>query len=87
MSPPTRLERLRYSSELTGSYALTLLLHHPDIFLTSLDPPPNIYLVSPWSPPLPAHHPGWYRSYLSYIPDALINTQHLTVSPYRVNAR
>ncbi|RXK42428.1 hypothetical protein M231_00418 [Tremella mesenterica] len=60
-------------------YALHLLLHHPEIFQTILSPPPHLYLISAWSPPLPPDHPDWYRSYLSYIPTGLIKTQHFTI--------
>ena len=76
VSPPT-------TSQLTadGSYTLHLLIHHPTIFADGLVRPPNVYLVSPWSPLLPPDHPDYYPSYFTWIPTPLISTQHYTVRP------
>ncbi|ORX38407.1 Alpha/Beta hydrolase protein [Kockovaella imperatae] len=60
-------------------YALYLLLHHPEAFISSLNPPPFLYLVAPWSPLLPASHPDYYSSAFTWLPDKLIETSHLTV--------
>jgi len=62
-----------------GSYTLHLLIHHPTIFADGLQKPPNVYLVSPWSPLLPPDHPDYYPSYFAWIPTPLISTQHYTV--------
>lgn len=62
-----------------GSYTLHLLIHHPTIFAGGLQTPPNVYLVSPWSPLLPPDHPDYYPSYFTWIPTPLISTQHYTV--------
>jgi hypothetical protein len=46
-----------------------------------LSSPPNVYLVSPWSPLLPTDSPDYYPSYFTWIPTPLISTQHYTVRP------
>jgi len=68
-------------SRAEDSYALHLLIHHPTIFPDGLKTPPNVYLVSPWSPLLPPDHPDYYPSYFTWIPTPLISTQHYTVRP------
>lgn len=60
-------------------FALHLLLNHPGVFHTSLNPPPKLYLIAPWSPLLPRNHPDYYSSHLAWIPDKLIATQHVTL--------
>lgn len=67
------------------SCALRLLSTYPSAFLTGLSPPPAVYLISPWSPPLPATDPLAYRQPLDWIPDALISTQDKTL-PYVIPA-
>lgn len=57
-----------------------MLIHHPEVFVTGLTPPPRIYFVAPWSPILPSNHADYYPSKLSWIPSPLISTQHITVS-------
>lgn len=64
---------------LTGSVALRLLSQHSHVFKTALAPPPHLFLVSPWSPPLPATDPLYYRQPLNWIPDTLITTQEYTL--------
>lgn len=49
------------------------------MFKTGLAPPPHLFLVSPWSPPLPTSDPLYYRQPLDWIPDALITTQEYTL--------
>lgn len=49
------------------------------MFETALAPPPHLFLVSPWSPPLPPSDPLYYRQPLDWIPDALITTQEYTL--------
>ncbi|WOO82616.1 uncharacterized protein LOC62_04G006096 [Vanrija pseudolonga] len=62
-----------------------LLSSHPGIFLTGLNPPPAVYLVSPWSPPLPASDPLAYRQMLDWVPSRVLATQDITL-PYIVPA-
>lgn len=59
--------------------ALRLLSSHPSTFLTGLSPPPSVFLVSPWSPPLPATDPLAYRQLLDWIPSGLLMTQDTTI--------
>lgn len=68
------------NAELNFSYTLHLLANYSDVFLTGLNPPPHVYLISPWSPLLPADDPDYYPSYFNWIPTPLIATQHYTVS-------
>lgn len=49
------------------------------MFKTALAPPPHLFLVSPWSPPLPTSDPLYYRQPLDWIPDTLITTQEYTL--------
>jgi hypothetical protein len=56
-----------------------LLTQYSHIFKTALAPPPHLFLVSPWSPPLPTSDPLYYRQPLDWIPDALITTQEYTL--------
>ncbi|BEI79951.1 hypothetical protein CcaverHIS002_0104800 [Cutaneotrichosporon cavernicola] len=65
--------------------ALRLLSSYPDLFLTGLTPPPSVYLVSPWSPPLPATDPLSYRQLLDWIPSGVLTTQDTTI-PFVFNA-
>ncbi|WVQ80175.1 hypothetical protein IAT38_002280 [Cryptococcus sp. DSM 104549] len=66
-------------------YALHLLTHHPSTFQTSLNPPPRLYLLAPWSPLLPADHPEAWAFRWNWIPTPLIATQHLT-TPHIIRA-
>ncbi|CAK9779610.1 unnamed protein product [Cutaneotrichosporon oleaginosum] len=59
--------------------ALRLLSAYSGIFLTGLTPPPSVYLVSPWSPPLPATDPLAYRQLLDWIPSGVLTTQDTTL--------
>ncbi|KAL7422437.1 hypothetical protein Q5752_003085 [Cryptotrichosporon argae] len=60
-------------------YALHLLLAHSDIFPS----PPRLYLLGPWSPPLPSTDPLAYRQPLEWIPERVLTTQHLML-PYLI---
>ncbi|WVF67572.1 hypothetical protein IAT40_002330 [Kwoniella sp. CBS 6097] len=66
-------------------YALHLLTRHPSIFSTSLDPPPKLYLIAPWSPLLPPTHPDCWPFKWDWIPSSLIATQHIT-TPHLIKA-
>jgi len=70
---------------LTHSCALHLLSTYPSVFATGLSPPPRVYLISPWSPPLPATDPLAYQQPLDWIPSALLTTQDITL-PYVIPA-
>ncbi|OCF57548.1 hypothetical protein L486_05006 [Kwoniella mangroviensis CBS 10435] len=66
-------------------YALTLLTRHPSAFSTGLNPPPNVFLIAPWSPLLPVDHPDYWPFRWDWIPSPLIATQHLT-TPHLIKA-
>ncbi|KAK8854694.1 hypothetical protein IAR55_003433 [Kwoniella newhampshirensis] len=66
-------------------YALHLLTYHPSAFQTGLNPPPRIYLISPWSPLLPPDHEDHWPFKWSWVPTPLIATQHYT-TPHLIKA-
>nr|XP_031864044.1 uncharacterized protein CI109_000688 [Kwoniella shandongensis]KAA5531116.1 hypothetical protein CI109_000688 [Kwoniella shandongensis] len=66
-------------------YALHLLTYHPSAFQTSLNPPPRLYLISPWSPLLPPDHEDYWSFKWGWIPTPLIATQHIT-TPHLIKA-
>ncbi|WVQ72118.1 hypothetical protein IAR50_001663 [Cryptococcus sp. DSM 104548] len=66
-------------------YALHLLINHPSTFLTSLDPPPKLWMIAPWVPLLPADDPEYWPFKWDWIPTPLIATQHIT-TPHLIKA-
>ncbi|WWC90593.1 uncharacterized protein L201_005529 [Kwoniella dendrophila CBS 6074] len=66
-------------------YALHLLTRHPSAFSTSLNPPPKLYLLAPWSPLLPVDHPEHWPFRWDWIPSPFIATQHIT-TPHLIKA-
>ncbi|WWC63394.1 uncharacterized protein I303_105994 [Kwoniella dejecticola CBS 10117] len=66
-------------------YALNLLTRHASAFSTGLNPPPKLYLLSPWSPLLPPEDPDHWPFKWDWIPSPLIATQHIT-TPHLIKA-
>ncbi|WWC71478.1 uncharacterized protein I206_105436 [Kwoniella pini CBS 10737] len=66
-------------------YALHLLTRHSSIFSTNLNPPPKLYLLSPWCPLLSPDDQDYWHFKWDWIPTPLISTQHIT-TPHLIKA-